>query len=805
MRFAISSLHLGPDLVEPKKFFDAAFLAGFQGVEIAQSPNRIKASATELLGMATKRNLKISGFVFGRLEERQSFAEQTHSDYLVLSEWDDEIRRSLPSSSSVSPALHPGAFRPVKTIFDAYQLVAGSSSAKLAIDTAHQFVLNDNIEKILELDLELVAAVHLKDWTPKFGRSIYDYQRGVSKLGSGAFGSQIRHLLEGLQDAGFSGWLVAEHDFLVTGPWQDIFDQADWLNEQNSSWCPAPKGSSRVIADGNPIVATSLSASVPQIYDEEQIVVSKSNNLRVPSEYFESILRIFCTALESDSINIWSLDLATRQRVLQASTDSAKFSKNKKTSCIARTSSIGKLVTSRVKSILHQNVAAGKDFLTEPSDAKFDALVACYPTKSFLVLDHVVEILGVKCRDGLQQRLDILSDHASQTFNHVTVRLRAQAMEQASFLAQQTVDYFEYITSIAELIRELVEGQAVAIFVKDHIKDKYYLRTRTDTQSRKTEMFTDFETEEYRHQPPPETRFEDSNMSAEGYIMSVPWFSSVSGEAVGLIVCEKTKPVHGKSFIAGFSHLHSSIVSAVGNATVPVLEMKEADIVEMRRVRYISHEFKKSQQMIAGAASSIVKTNSNPIVKKAARLIECNAHYLNFQVRNSDLHRYWPRPVSGFADPQNVLFGAEVVHEVAKIVESLVFYRLPIEIEILDENEITLNGDKLLLRLALFNIVWNSACYTTLIDAPDENISIRWGIDNDNMSIEVIDHGVGFSAHDLEVAFTAGKRGRYADKIVRNGQGLGLWVSKRVAQSLGGDVTIERASNPTIVKFTFLR
>ncbi len=115
----------------------------------------------------------------------------------------------------------------------------------------------------------------------------------------------------------------------------------------------------------------------------------------------------------------------------------------------------------------------------------------------------------------------------------------------------------------------------------------------------------------------------------------------------------------------------------------------------------------------------------------------------------------------------------------------------------LHDNQITLNTDKFRLKQILTNFMSNACKFT-------ENGFIELGVEkiNDLLNIYVKDTGMGIAADDLDHLFERFRKLNNEKSQAFRGVGLGLAISKRVAELLGGKITVHSELDKGSV-FTF--
>jgi len=102
-----------------------------------------------------------------------------------------------------------------------------------------------------------------------------------------------------------------------------------------------------------------------------------------------------------------------------------------------------------------------------------------------------------------------------------------------------------------------------------------------------------------------------------------------------------------------------------------------------------------------------------------------------------------------------------------------------------------LQADRNKLVLALHNLVGNAIKYTP----EGGRVTISLQIEQDRVSVEVVDTGIGIKEEEGELVFEKFYRAKDPRVAKISGSGLGLALSRQVARLHGGDVTLESRLN----------
>lgn len=238
LRFAFGTVTYGRRIPDLAAMLDDIADAGYEGVEICQAPDMIAGIRTHaaLEKMAADRGLQVLGYVGGTLESRMQFCGAGFSGYLVIDDWDDDAcKRAMEAGYRL--ALHPHVLHEIARVEDAIPYLKAHDRLLLLPDTGHMGINGEDMLGMANnpLCLTRLAALHLKDWEPQFGRHSHRYARGFVDLGKGDLKDKISSLLQHL--AANSGreelWTVAEVDSSRVSERASAIACADWLRRES--------------------------------------------------------------------------------------------------------------------------------------------------------------------------------------------------------------------------------------------------------------------------------------------------------------------------------------------------------------------------------------------------------------------------------------------------------------------------------------------------------------------------------------------------------------------------------------------
>ena len=118
----------------------------------------------------------------------------------------------------------------------------------------------------------------------------------------------------------------------------------------------------------------------------------------------------------------------------------------------------------------------------------------------------------------------------------------------------------------------------------------------------------------------------------------------------------------------------------------------------------------------------------------------------------------------------------------------------------IDFENLVMYGDMTKIRQILFNLISNSAKFTTdgIIKLSSQCLLINGGR---KIIFEISDNGIGMSPENLEKIFVPFDQGDSGTTRKYGGTGLGMSITKRFCEIMGGEITVESRKNEG-TKFT---
>ena len=243
--------------------------------------------------------------------------------------------------------------------------------------------------------------------------------------------------------------------------------------------------------------------------------------------------------------------------------------------------------------------------------------------------------------------------------------------------------------------------------------------------------------------------------------------------------------------------IYKEKVSSIEREVLAKELLAERDALFHQRmfVSMLSHEFRTSLAVISGALTNlkIAAGDSNEFLSKRYNKIE-RANERLIQLTDNCLADDRISSNEQVVSLSKINF-VDVVSQVKKIVDVSENHRLSFTfngrtIYFDDIPDIYLYADAAMLQIAISNILGNAIKYMS-----EGEIRIEMTVSNEKLSLRIEDHGPGINGEDVGMIFERYKRSAYYDGGRRKeGFGLGLYITKRIMLSHGGDVELVKNS-----------
>ncbi len=216
---------------------------------------------------------------------------------------------------------------------------------------------------------------------------------------------------------------------------------------------------------------------------------------------------------------------------------------------------------------------------------------------------------------------------------------------------------------------------------------------------------------------------------------------------------------------------------------------EEANAAKSHLVATVSHEIRTPLTAILGYADVLVSNLIDGESIKAARTIKRNSEFLLQLVDDIlDLSRI----ESGKLAVEMLRCSPrQIVGEVVQLLQVRADAKgLPLVVECGDDVPETIHSDPLRLRQILLNLVSNAIKFSSRGEVRIRMLS-NGPAGDPCMRFEIRDQGIGLTPRQIENLFHPFAQGDETTSRLFGGSGLGLWISKQLANLLGGDIAVQ--------------
>ena len=328
IKIGVQSIIWGPDLPDLEAILDMLAVAGFEGIEFSQTPEILGRKAgggilhLHRLLNARKSPLSVIGLAGGQLSSRIEYcgSERPPSElleYLYVDRWDETCLTACNQGFTLG--IHPHLFQPINRFEQAFRRVVGhpelAPRLKLIPDTAHLTIAGEDPVAAIRQARGRLASVHLKDWTPDYGRSYHRYARGFVELGRGIV--KLDECVEALREIDYDGWLIVEQDSPSCDVVESLRQSVKWLLDRGL----LPRGS-RLPVNSVAIPTTwpPLDSALPSREDETRFTRTILRAAHQDSgSFYRAVAEAYQSLFGCDMVILWSYNPAYHYMTLLAS------------------------------------------------------------------------------------------------------------------------------------------------------------------------------------------------------------------------------------------------------------------------------------------------------------------------------------------------------------------------------------------------------------------------------------------------------------------------------------------------------
>ena len=219
---------------------------------------------------------------------------------------------------------------------------------------------------------------------------------------------------------------------------------------------------------------------------------------------------------------------------------------------------------------------------------------------------------------------------------------------------------------------------------------------------------------------------------------------------------------------------------------VAIAQAEQANQLKSRFLANMSHEIRTPLTAIMGFTEQLLHNKDAVNDEQHLSTILRNSKHLLELINNIlDLSKIEAEKLAVERGPCNVV---QLIHDIDSIIRPLanekqlafnINYKLPIPK--------TINSDTTRLKQILINIASNAVKFT---EKGSISIDISYNSEKQNLQFAIQDTGIGMSEREVERVFKPFEQADATTTRRFGGTGLGLCISKNLAQLLGGDVQL---------------
>lgn len=875
MRLGFQSVIWGSRIDDLDYMLDVVKACGYEGVELSQHHKNIFLrengrsrpvgnTIEPLLRRFKAHGLVLTGLVGGTLRERQVFLGDYRDVYLYLDYWPPEAYELLTAQRPYTLAIHPHWFMPIRTrvdvegVFGEMAKVAPASGEflRLIVDTAHSEIAEDDPTEFIKAHFDRLAAVHIKDWVPDYGRWSHRYAKGFALPGAGIV--KLDEVMDLLASRNYDGWVILEKDFFDSSREQTALDCSLWAAKKANRWKlkvalnPGELKKSIIPRRGqNPFQIAAQGLDLVKI--ARALIVTPANDT---TAFYRSVVVSLRSLLACEVVKLWSYNPTNQEfyllDVAHESPGTIEFlhCKTRLTNDALFARHAAEAATIQFRHLKDASVRESfvdKEFLKQVSSS-WMINVPVLNTANSHHLRFLISIFTDRNLEDYLLQMELLSHIIGSWADYVTGETCASVAGATNYLCgQQMHGVVNFIDAFGDFVKRAFNCQSVTVFLRDDSltrlkpvgRSAAEIEWRSDVKEadqcyrmdegltgqvwKKREMlFAPHAPDVPGHSGKARER---SRRGDREEVLFAPLLRR-RGEVLGVVRLVNKERQSNASVSTMFTDDDAAKLDAVIQAALPYLELLITQRHQAFALAKLNHELQNPLIGIIGAVDFLremfaVKGIADIKAFLGVDFLEDITNYqtlmsrlaLNAKWFSDAYHRLTPKFV------QCDLVKDVIVPISREMRSQLRNYRLPEgRIQVIEEQGAmpSLFVDKPMMQQVFFNLLSNAIKYHDNRD--DFKVEIHTGKSLDQPEafvIDVKDWGIGLDA-DHEAAdrmFLPGVRGAdvpaYRDV---SGTGIGLFVVREIVAAHHGTVKFlpiveegkaERFRRPTWVRLTF--
>lgn len=857
MRFAFETVVWGRRIDDLDFVLDVLSACGYQGVEFAQNCQDIMVldanarrgarpvrDIQELLAKLSDRGLELVSLAGGTLRERMEFCGDFRPPYLYVEDWTAAEEEAMESSPPFTLGLHPHWFMKVQRVADAKERLERYRAKYrerfpdrdyllLLPDSAHLTIVEDDPVETIQAYRTSLAGVHLKDWSPSYGRYSHRYAQGFVTLGKGV--SRVNDVLDKLKEIGFDQWVVVEQDFSDTTPTESAAKCARWLAVQGYMPPPEEPRVEKLLKDE--VAATQRSqASYQEKHELLFLKAILAASTRGPARFYKAVTDAFVSLGGIEAVKLFSywpknddLYLMSASGLPNLNTLSWKDRLKASTSLCGKVTREQKVMRFDLTEPENMATFADPDFLAALRVKKMISVPIANPSNAH----HIRFILNLfPSREVLAWDDDELCARGyqlSRIADHVTDDECSTAAVETSFECGRTKTKREFLQKFVRLLQKRFHCEGVSVFLVNEggdrldlfepeattgvewdpylpLHERYYPRDTGITgkvwYSGEVRLLPDAANDPDGCKRCREIR---ATLTRDECLLAP--MARLGSKVAGVVRLANKTPIPGIHASTMFTDEDVAVLDSIIQASLPYLDQLIYQERQLSAISRMTHEFQVPVVAIRGASDfmrySLKKQGKKPEEFFGEDYIGDIIEWSKLMGRLANNARVFSNRTGALPiSPSPVLLLKDVIAPVTKQVQMLLrerkFRRDSIKVgEFKGIPQLSIDRNQF--QQVFFNLLSNSIKY-----ADDEGFEVR--IHGGKFGREYViwyeDWGPGIHEGAEELIFQPGYRSREAMSRDVAGQGIGLFVVREILEAHQASIRVTRAKKPLLFEIS---
>lgn len=820
-RIGFQTIAWGVSLRELDRALEALRLAGYSGVEFSQVPSGIGDGRSETLNCALMRHdLQLLGLSGGDLLNRIAYCEDIlRPEYLYVENIAHEEEQVLATSYHTL-ALHLHVFKYAKPhrLVDAKKLLFRNPGLKWIPDTAHQTIAGENpIHALRLVSSDRVACVHLKDWSSIYGRTSHRYSKGFCELGDGEV--RLDEVVNTIKAELPDSWIVVEQDYTLDDPLDCLYRAAMWLHSRGLL-----QSAPQRVAHGARQVAYSLIGKKRELNFRHALADARAGE---PGAFHTDLAEAFQKLIPSENISIWSCSSNGGILMLRGlwpsglQVSKVALETNATLSCVAmrwqQPLCFDLTKPHPAEHLGWPDLALAAEELITNSRCK---ILLALPIPSTFNPNHesmlVVAIRETEIAGEELGELMDLAAEASRLADQVLDERCTYYSARLARAAERCSEVREFYEALARTLRESVGAESASALIVNSAGnrlDHKYTAAELDQRVPKLGSFytadegvigSVWKTKRLVNVYPGiyDAMKRRSNAYDPRESLIVAPLLDRSGQVLGVVQCCRKRPVTPPSG-PGFTDEDEAIVEAICQSAVPHLSVLLNDDRREKALLRLVHELGSPLVTMRWALTATEREllGSTEIPDAMTRkIIQDGFSYCDVMWRLVNNMRLFGLPELPLDVSGPIKLWGDIVHPTIKQSAALLLNRD------FDASRVECTGfesvpglyvDLELFRQVIFNLLSNAIKYAfhdsraffVKVTATKESAG--------DFSVSFCDYGIGVPEGWAERIFEEDVRGPNTLEVSVHGQGLGLWIARRIVEAHHGELFLKNNSMPT--------